>query len=324
MIDAQALLEPISADRLCGEDVEYTLLPAFDSYRVFGQATRPDPQPDWSEIRSKSLEGLRKSKDLRLLAHLGTAALRTDGIGDFASTLMVASEWLEAFWPQVYPLVDGDVVLRRNALNCFADPIAVIDAVRRAPLVSSRAHGVVTLRDIDIATGQMQPTEDEPRPEEAQINAAFAEMPLEQLTALQETVAGAVAALKRIDGTMTAQAGPEAMPFFERLSAQLVKADRFLRAQLAARLPAEDGSSADVEGEDGVQAVGRIKSRDDAMRALDAVAEFFRRNEPSSPIPLFIERAKRLVAKSFLEVLADIAPDGLAQARIIGGVSDSE
>ena len=325
MIDAQALLQPITTDQLCGEDVEYTLLPAFDSYRVFGQATTPDPQPDWSEIHTRAVDGLSKSKDLRLLAHLATAALRIDGITDFASALNVASEWLEAHWSHVYPLVDGDALERRNALNCFADPIAVIEAIRRVPLVRSRQHGTITLRDIDLATGQMQPVDGESRAEEAQIDAAFAEMPLEELTTLQAGVTGALTALTRIEATMATQGGPEAKPYFERLSAQLAKADRVLRAQLATRQPAGDGTdAAELDGGGGVRAVGRIRSREDAIRALDAVAEFFRRNEPSSPVPMFIERAKRLVSKSFLEVLADIAPDGLAQARVIGGVSDSE
>ena len=58
------------------------------------------------------------------------------------------------------------------------------------------------------------------------------------------------------------------------------------------------------------------------MRTLDAVAAFFRTNEPSSPVPLFIERAKRLVAKDFLEVLRRLAPDALAQAKAAGGVRD--
>jgi type VI secretion system protein ImpA len=55
---------------------------------------------------------------------------------------------------------------------------------------------------------------------------------------------------------------------------------------------------------------------------LDAVADFFRRTEPSSPIPLFLARAKRLVSKDFLEVLADIAPEAVAQARAAGGLKD--
>jgi type VI secretion system protein ImpA len=58
------------------------------------------------------------------------------------------------------------------------------------------------------------------------------------------------------------------------------------------------------------------------VRALEAVAEYFRRNEPSSPIPLFVERAKRLVAKDFLQVLADIAPDALSVAKSAGGLKD--
>ena len=34
--------------------------------------------------------------------------------------------------------------------------------------------------------------------------------------------------------------------------------------------------------------------------------------------------AKRLVAKDFLEVLKDVAPDGLDQAKRVGGIRDDE
>jgi type VI secretion system protein ImpA len=47
---------------------------------------------------------------------------------------------------------------------------------------------------------------------------------------------------------------------------------------------------------------------------------FFRKNEPSSPVPLLLDRAKRLVSKSFLEVLEDIAPDTLTEVKKIGGI----
>jgi type VI secretion system protein ImpA len=73
-----------------------------------------------------------------------------------------------------------------------------------------------------------------------------------------------------------------------------------------------------------VVSVGIIKSRQDAVRALDAVTAFFRENEPSSPIPLVLERAKRLVSKDFLEVLADIAPGGVPQAKLIGGIEEKK
>jgi type VI secretion system protein ImpA len=59
------------------------------------------------------------------------------------------------------------------------------------------------------------------------------------------------------------------------------------------------------------------------VKALDLVQEYFRSNEPSSPVPMFIDRVKRLIAaKDFLEVLADIAPDAVSVARAAGGVKE--
>jgi type VI secretion system protein ImpA len=146
-------------------------------------------------------------------------------------------------------------------------------------------------------------------------------MPLEELTQLQQSVGGARGALQTIDAKMREAAGSDATPSFDPLSAQLVKMDRVLRAQLATRAPADGATGLDGEfGGVGAGAVGVIKSRQDAIRALDAVAAFFRQTEPSSPIPLFLERAKRLVSKDFLEVLADIAPEAVAQARAAGGL----
>jgi type VI secretion system protein ImpA len=126
---------------------------------------------------------------------------------------------------------------------------------------------------------------------------------------------------------MRETAGSEATPSFDPLSAQLAKMDKVLRAQLAVR-PDGNGAVA-ADGESGVAAAGSaslgvIKTRQDAIRALDAVAAFFKQTEPSSPIPLFLERAKRLVSKDFLEVLADIAPEAVAQARAAGGLRQTE
>jgi type VI secretion system protein ImpA len=272
------------------------------------------------------LDALAKSKDLRLLAYLGAAVLRTDGLPAFFGTIKVASEWVESFWSEVYPLIDEDAIARRNALNCLADPMAVVERFRRVPLVESRQHGRYSLRDIDLATGQMQPGKDDVKPDEAPLNAAFAEMPIEELTALQQSAADAMSALNSIDAKLKTEGGPEMAPTFDPLSAQLVRMGRALKTQLGMR-PGADGSSPDAAANGGagaVAAVGAIKSRQDAIRALETVAEFFRRNEPSSPIPLIVDRAKRLVSKDFLEVLEDIAPEALGTARAAGGIRDAQ
>jgi len=323
--DGQALLQPITEDQPCGENLEDTqLLASFDSFRLFGQPTTLDPTPEWAAIRDAAIEALNKSKDLRLLAHLGTALLWTDGLRPFVETLKIASAWLETNWSGIYPQVDEDAIFRRNALNCFADQMAVVDGLRRVPLVSHPQLGRFSLRDIEIATGQVLAGETDTRPDEGQINAAFAEMPLDELRLLRQRVADAQAALNSIDARMRLEGGPDAAPSFDPLSAQLVRLARALRAQLALRPDAGESAETESPGETGAKAVGAIKSRQDAIRALDAVADFFRHNEPSSPIPLLVDRAKRLVSKDFLEVLADIVPEAVGQARAAGGLRQGE
>jgi type VI secretion system protein ImpA len=324
--DAQSLLEPITADAPCGENLEDTaVMSSFDAFRLFGQSMPLDPVPDWGELKTRALEALARSKDLRLLAHLAAAVLRTDGLVAFTDALTVAAQWLERYWTETFPQVTEDTVLRQSALNCFADQMAVIDGLRRTPLVTSRQHGSVTLRDLDLAGGELQPREGEVRPDQAALAAALAAMPAEELTALHAGAAAGLAALKSLDARMRDAAGSEAAPDFRNLSTPLQRIERVLASQSAARsggsdLPAEAAPSEPAV----VGAPGAIRSRQDAIRALDAVSEFFRSNEPSSPIPLIVDRAKRLVAKDFLEVLADVAPDALGQARAAGGIRQSE
>jgi type VI secretion system protein ImpA len=163
---------------------------------------------------------------------------------------------------------------------------------------------------------------------EEQVRAAFASMPFAELSQLHDSVVGAMAALKKIDAKMREAAGTESTPTFEPATAQFAKINQVLRAQLASHpegkgaTPGEEAMESPESG--GAAISGVVKSRQDVVRALDAVADFFKRTEPSSPIPLLLARAKRLVSKDFLEVLADIAPDAVAQARAAGGLKDGE
>ena len=189
--------------------------------------------------------------------------------------------------------------------------------------MSSRQHGRFSLRDIEIARGQATPGPLEAKPDEAAIREAFREMPIEELTALDRGVSDGMAAMNAIDARMRSEGGPEVAPDFAPLTTQFAKLNRFVREQVELRTGTTDGASGGTaEGGTTGFTGGVIGSRQDAIRALDAVADYFRRSEPSSPIPMFVERAKRLVAKDFLEVLADIAPDALAVARSAGGLKD--
>lgn len=326
------LMEPISADQPCGADLEDTqLLASFDAYRLFGQAAPLSEDTDWREIRDRSLEAIATSKDFRLLTHLASALLRAQGFEAFADTLKVASHWLTTWPAEVFPRVDDDAILRRNALNGFADRMAVIDGLRRAPLLVHRQLGPLSIRDIEIATNQVAPVEGESASiDAAQLLAHFNATEVDELNALQEQLNGAIQSLASIEDEMRSAGGVQAAPDFNNLTTPLKRTLKLVADHLATRGPAAseasdapaDGAAVSAGGATTV-AVGAIRSREDATRALDAVATFFRTNEPSSPVPLLIERAKRLVGKDFLAMLEDLAPDALDQAKAASGVRDS-
>ena len=326
--EIQALREPLSAEAPCGTDLEDSqLLASFDAYRLFGNDMRLPADTDWRGIRDRANEALAQSRDLRLLSHLGAAVLRTQGLDAFCDCLGIAEAWLQNYGSEVYPRVDEDATLRKNALSCFADRMAVVDAVRRTPFVSHRQLGSYSLRHLELATRQLPPTEtDTDVPTQGQIDAAIEGTPLEDLRARRDAVHAALTAIQNITATMQSQNGFESSPDFAPLLAPLTRIDRILTEHVAPRSGAgdalvdSDGSIAVSDGSSSALSIGNIQSRQDAIRAIDAIAAYFRKNEPSSPIPLLLDRAKRLVSKSFLEVLEDIAPESLAQARAAGGI----
>lgn len=323
-----ALLEPISADSPCGEDLEDTqLLASFDGYRLFGQVAPLSQETDWREIRDRALQALRKSKDFRLLTHLASAVVRTDGFAELVQTLSVAAHWLDSWGETVFPRVDEDSILRRNALNGFADRMAVVDGVRRASILSHAQLGSVSIRNIEIATGQLTATEGEAGVmDQAQLNALLAATAVEELQSLSGQLDHALMSLRSIEEAMRLRGGSEAAPDFESLLLPLQRTLSLLNDHLATRTPAAAEVTTGSPAESGPAASvvsDVIRNRQDATRALDAVADFFRTHEPSSPIPLLLERAKRLVAKNFLEVLEELAPEALASAKAASGVRDS-
>ena len=331
-MDTDKLVQPLSEAQPCGVSLEDTqLLASFDVFRVFGQPTPLPADLDWREIRGKSIEALAESKDLRLLAHLAVAELRTAGLQAFIDQLAVAAGWLGTYWTQVYPLVDDDAILRRNALSALADPMAVLDALRRIPLLTHRQLGALSFRSLEIAGGRMTIAEGEPAaPGEDQIRAIFAATPSEEVAALSGQLQVALQALEKISETMLEQGGgTEAVPEFGPLQSILAK----MRAAVKPYLPV-DGATEAPDGHAGVGAatdgagaagsLGAIRTRDDAVRVLDMVADFFRRTEPSSPVPIFLDRAKRLVALDFLKLIEDVAPDALSEVKRLGGIKDQE
>jgi type VI secretion system protein ImpA len=64
---------------------------------------------------------------------------------------------------------------------------------------------------------------------------------------------------------------------------------------------------------------GPIANRQQALAALDAVIEYYRQTEPSSPVPLMLMRAKKLAKLNFYQILGDLTPDAIDRLKIIVG-----
>ncbi len=73
---------------------------------------------------------------------------------------------------------------------------------------------------------------------------------------------------------------------------------------------AADGPAAADSGvsPDGAAVRYQVESRAQAIALLDQVQRFFRHSEPSSPVPMFCERARAFAERDFMSVLRDVLP----------------
>jgi type VI secretion system protein ImpA len=57
------------------------------------------------------------------------------------------------------------------------------------------------------------------------------------------------------------------------------------------------------------------------VRTLDRLCDYYARYEPSSPVPLLLKRARRLVDGSFIDILSDLTPSSLAEIKHLAGIA---
>jgi type VI secretion system protein ImpA len=318
------LEEPIEHENACGKSLDDTqTLAALDSQRIFGRLTPADSEPDWSALRSACLAALGDSKDLRVLAYLTAAVIRVDTLADALRMLPLISTWLTRYWDEVYPRIDDDAIMRRNSLAFFADRVGIVDALRRAPIVRNPQLGAFSLRDFDVATGVVAQSDPEARTvSKDQINAALRAAEPELLHTLSELTAAASSALKSVETIMLSRGGgTDAVPNLDSLVQTLQRLQQMLAPHLARR---PDAAAIDSQAVSPSRApeVGAITSRQDVVRAFDAVMTYYRNSEPGSLVPVIAERAKRLVSMSFIEALAEIAPEVLEPVKKAAGVRE--
>jgi len=340
VIDIEALLAPISDDNPTGDDLEYDAefmeldrISQGTPERVMGDQVIPAEEPDWGEVQSKSEELLTRSKDLRVAVHLTRALLARHGMAGMADGLNLVHQLLETYWDGVHPRLDpdydNDPTLRVNSLLPLADPTGFVAKIRATPVVSSRMLGRFSLRDYLIATGEMPApaSSDTTPPDVAQIEGAFEEASDEDLGETNAVLEAAIASTAGINSGISERVGASYSPDLEPLQTVLRDVHRLVHDRLARR----GAVAGEVAGEAGtaegggaavgrVAAPGEIASRDDVVTALERVCDYYKRHEPSSPVPFLLRRAQRLAKMDFMEILRDMTPSGVAEAELIGGV----
>jgi type VI secretion system protein ImpA len=67
-----------------------------------------------------------------------------------------------------------------------------------------------------------------------------------------------------------------------------------------------------------------LRNREDAIRELERVCVWLERHEPANPAPLLIRRAQRLLQMNFIDILRDLAPEGMSSIEKIAGLPPAE
>src|SRR5262245_27206514 len=72
----------------------------------FGETVIPGEEPEWRQVKAKSLELLGRTRDLRVGVTLTRALVRTDGAEGLADGLSLLQGWLNGLWDAVHPQLD--------------------------------------------------------------------------------------------------------------------------------------------------------------------------------------------------------------------------
>ena len=343
---------PLPGAEPCGPNLEYDLdfhalqaAAAGKPERQYGATIIAAEPPDWPAVHQQALALAARTRDLRVVVWLIRSAARGPGLIEVAHGLQLLRTLLEHHWAPVHPVLEldeatataTDATARLSALGALSQTAGLAD-LRAAPLTPQR--GSITVRELELAFGRAEPLSGEPVPTEAGAVLAVAAAQA-QFPALAEAMARGLQAVRAITQVLQAQLGVGLAASAAPLD--LTPLDKLLACVAQAGLRAAPGVGAAVGAgvssgvgvgaaalnpnppaaslahADSAHASGAIKSRDDAIRALERVCAWIELNEPTNPAPLLIQRAQRLMQKNFIEIIRDLLPEGLGQIEKLAG-----
>jgi type VI secretion system protein ImpA len=338
MIDLELLVKPISGEDPCGPDLDSegdlnylnffasaeSLLPR--SYLEVKDSEGNNKRFDPNSIDlNAQLETVRpllgRTRDLRLIVFLAKISILGRDLAGFATCLKAIAVLLDRYWPAVHPRGedDGDLSHRRYAIEAIDALPTVVMPLQFHPLFNNRRYGWISYRTCLIAQGEIAPREDDTIIDAAALEKLFDAADIDQLKATTASFVALAADVGRVRKTWS-EKGNLALNL-DALWSTAEGIVALLRAHVQRRDPdavvaeAEQGADDGAAGAPG-NSSQRVTSMAAAATALDEVANYFGRSEPSSPALLLVRQARQMLGKSFVEALRILVPAHAEAAAI--------
>jgi type VI secretion system protein ImpA len=306
MATIEQLLEPISVEAPCGEDMQFA--PELDAIAKARESDDPSleqgawvttvKEADWKYVATQCDKLIAtRSKDLKLAVWLAEARTRTAGLRGLGEGMQLIAGLCRRYWDTVYPLAeDGDQDMRIGKLRWLAS--CMPNLLRETALTEGAGYSM-----IDFEAARTRPADGETGPDvdgaRKRTSRGFYQTLLLDAAFCKEAIVDAESAIDECLGAdgpsfSSARSTLEDLIHAVTLSAQEVGAVGASMSSVdagAVAPAAEQGGALAVLPAGPAQAAGPAQTRTQALAQLREVAAFFRRTEPHSPVAYLAEKA---------------------------------
>ncbi|XUY29433.1 type VI secretion system protein TssA [Agrobacterium sp. rho-8.1] len=281
---------------------------------------------NWTEVSNLGLQIIySESRDIEILAWLAEAELRLRGYIGLLEIYRLTHDILCNQWDSIKSISDDDDEEKFSpfaGLNGVGSEGTLVQPLRLSSLIPGGKFGERTLWDFQLA---QRPAETKRRED---LYQAASEVGVAAMSAQLADVNACLEMFDAISAILSERCGPNA-PASSNIRNILIETAAAIRAlggkDGAPPPPPQntritDGENAPAQPEVQKNLTSNpeeIASRDDAFETLLAVARYFRRTEPHSPISLAIETLVRRGRMDFSELLAELLPEAHARNAVL-------
>lgn len=293
MFDRAVLLAQVDEINPCGPDLRKHLL-----YDKFSRLARSQEKPDWAHLMDKAVLVAHASRDLRAWIWLTRTSLCAEGVHGLAAGLELIAEGLDRYWDVLPPLRAEEADPCRRFVGRLT-ALTELGATNYQCTLGDLLKGGRNLTDL-----------------RADLDKALTEAPADDATSI--AIARARDAADAIARIFKERFGQKHDP---QLELEVVLEKLVAVQQQPAKTNGDIGGSDELPRAARQMIIGSVSSRGEVVRALDLVLDYYEANEPSSPVPLLVRRAKRFVSLSFADAIKELAPSGLKELQTTMGIT---